>query len=66
MVLKSLSVSEPVAVDAARPLVVAGMTERGALAAPRQLALVSGDRRIDYGDLHDLVLRAVAALKSIG
>lgn len=66
MVLKSLSVSEPVAVKAARPLVVAGMTERGALAAPRQVALVSGDRRIDYGELHDLVLRAVAALKGIG
>ncbi|HEV2568722.1 long-chain-fatty-acid--CoA ligase [Sphingomonas sp.] len=50
----------------ARPLVLADMTERGAAAAPDRTALVLGDRRLSYGALHDLVLRAVAALRLLG
>lgn len=48
------------------PLILSGMTERGAATAPRHVALVSGTRRIDYAELHDLVLRAVAALRAFG
>jgi long-chain acyl-CoA synthetase len=43
-----------------------GMTARGAAAAPDQIALIQGERQLSYGELHDLVLRCVAALKSIG
>jgi long-chain acyl-CoA synthetase len=49
-----------------RSLLLAGMTERGAATNPLRTAFVSGDRRISYADLHDLVLRAVAALRSVG
>ena len=66
MVPKSPSDSDLNAGAGRYPLVLAGMTERGAAQAPRQTALVSGGRRLDYGALHDLVLRAVAALKGIG
>lgn len=48
------------------PLVLAGMTERGATRAPLHIALVSGDERIDYATLHDAVLRCVAALRASG
>lgn len=62
MALKSLSVSE----TEERPLLLQGMTERGAQAAPQQVALIQGERRLTYAELHDLVLRCVAALRSIG
>lgn len=39
------------------------MTERG---TPGHLAIVDGDVRLDYGQLHDLVLRCVAALRGAG
>ena len=42
---------------------VGSMTERG---APGHLAVVDGDVRLDYGALHDLVLRSVAALRGLG
>jgi long-chain acyl-CoA synthetase len=47
-------------------LLLTGMTERAAAASPHQVALICGDRRLTYGELHELVLRAVAALRSIG
>lgn len=42
------------------------MTERGAAKAPRQVAMIAGDRRFTYEELHDLVLRCVGALRGIG
>ena len=44
-------------------LLVASMTERG---APAHLAIVDGEIRVTYGELHDLVLRCVAALREAG
>jgi long-chain acyl-CoA synthetase len=43
-----------------------GMSERGAAAAPDHPALIQGERRLSYSELHELALRSVAALKSIG
>lgn len=62
MVLKSHSDSELLE----RPLVLAGMTERAALAAPEQIALIAGGRRVAYGALHDAVLRCAGALRALG
>ncbi len=52
--------------NADRPLLLQGMTERAAAASPAQIALICGDKSPTYGALHDLVLRCVAALRSIG
>ena len=49
-----------------QPLLLSGMTERGASRAPLHIALVSGDKRLDYATLHDAVLRCVAALRASG
>jgi acyl-CoA synthetase (AMP-forming)/AMP-acid ligase II len=49
-----------------RPLLLQGMTERGAAATPDRVAIIAGDRRFTYAELHDLVLRCVAALRGIG
>ena len=51
---------------AERPLLLAGMTERKAVTSPSHVALISGDRRLSYAELHELVLRAVRALRSVG
>ena len=48
------------------PLLLSGMTERGAARAPLHVALVSGDERLSYATLHDAVLRCVAALRANG
>jgi acyl-CoA synthetase (AMP-forming)/AMP-acid ligase II len=42
------------------------MTERMAASNPRKLATVQDDERLDYGTLHDLVLRCVGAFRSRG
>lgn len=49
-----------------RPLLLTSMTERAAMNAPDQVALICNGRLLTYAALHELVLRAVAALKSIG
>ena len=45
-----------------RPLLLQGMTERGAASAPRQVAMIAGERRFTYEELHDLVLRCVPSV----
>lgn len=42
------------------------MTERAAAAAPAHMAAIMGDERLSYAELHALVLRCVAALRSAG
>ncbi|MBA2919615.1 long-chain-fatty-acid--CoA ligase [Sphingomonas sp. MAH-20] len=42
------------------------MSERGAIATPDHPALIHGQRRVSYAELHGLVLRCVGALRSIG
>jgi long-chain acyl-CoA synthetase len=49
-----------------RPLRLADMTARGAARVPQHVALVSGNERINYAMLHDMVLRCVAALRARG
>jgi acyl-CoA synthetase (AMP-forming)/AMP-acid ligase II len=47
-------------------LLLAGMTERAAAASPGQTALICGERQPTYSELHDQVLRTVAAMRGIG
>jgi acyl-CoA synthetase (AMP-forming)/AMP-acid ligase II len=48
------------------PLVLTDMTERAAAATPDRIALVCEGQRLRCAELHDLVLRCAAALKSLG
>lgn len=50
--------------DGASPL--QDMAARGAAAAPDHIALIHGERRVSYAQLHDLVLRCVGALRGLG
>jgi acyl-CoA synthetase (AMP-forming)/AMP-acid ligase II len=45
---------------------LSGMTERAAASAPERTALICGERRLSYAELHERVLRCVAALRGLG